>query len=107
MGRSLKRQMARTKRIEEKKANPSVSINRDDVRQMKREITDKAVNNSIEFLMTCFALAMHHTEKVGRARCMRVLEECDRLMGEISRGEKTIAVMKTELKDYVGIRIML
>lgn len=107
MGRKEKRLIERRNRIENRKGK--VLLSRDDIRDMKQELTDTVVDtvtkNDVEVLMTCFALAEHRLYGFGKKRILRSLKYVDELMGHIVDGSKTIYDYAEELEEEAQIKV--
>lgn len=73
--------------------------------RMREEEAAKAADNSVETLMTAFALYLHEELGFGQKRLMRALGYIDEWAGKITNGEETAAESIKRLEDEAGVLI--
>lgn len=103
MGRAERRKMERRARIASKK--DSVTLSRNDIRNMKDKLRNDISKYDVEAMMTCFALAEHRVYGFGKKRVLRTLQYIDDLMEEILKNNATIEDYKEQLEQETGVKI--
>ena len=101
MGRSERRRIERQDRIEDRKNK--VLLTRQEISQMKKDISHKVSSYSVESLMTCFALAEHRIYGFGAKRIERCLRYVDELMGAITDDTACMEDYMKALEEETGI----
>lgn len=101
MGRVERRRAERRNRIEERKGK--ILISKDDLKDIKKEITQDATDYTVESLMTCFALALHRKYGFGAKRIGRALEYVDKLMEDIINDKATMEDYMRDLEKETGV----
>lgn len=101
MGRAERRRAERRDRIEERKGK--ILVSPAELNRVKRDIAYKASCSNNEYLMTCFALALHRlygfeAEEIGEAlRCI------DGFMTDILNDTSTMDDYIKELEEKTGV----
>lgn len=72
---------------------------------MREEESRKAAENSVETLMTAFALYLHEELGFGQKRLMRALQNIDEWAGRINNEEECVAESIRRLEDSAGVII--
>lgn len=101
MGRAERRKAERNNRIESRKGK--ILVSREDLAQIKDDITRNASGYSVEALMTCFALSERRLLRFGHKRILRSLQYIDSLMQNITDGTATIEDYKKILENETGV----
>lgn len=101
MGRAERRRQERLQKLEEKRN--SVTLNKEDLREIKEKISAEAAKSDVEILMTCFALAEHRLYGFGQKRILKSLQYIDALMGDILSDSKTIDDYRRELEEEAHV----
>lgn len=104
MGRALRRKLERIKR--EEAMRNSIRIDKADLARIRQREAETSSMWTVEVAMTCFAMALRNTMHYGPDRIMKVLSECDRLMGPVYEDVDEIDRIKKRLEDETGIRIV-
>lgn len=101
MGRAERRRQERLQKLEEKRN--SVTLNKEDLREIKEKISAEVAKSDVEILMTCFALAEHRLYGFGQKRILKSLQYIDTLMGDILSDSKSIDDYRTELEEEAHV----
>ena len=101
MGRAERRRLERQNKIEDRKEK--VLLTRQEIGQMKAEISHTVSSYSVESLMTCFALAEHRIYGFGAKRIGRCLRYVDELMGAIIDDTACMEDYMKALEEETGI----
>ena len=100
MGRAERRRLERENRLLYSREK-SVKM----LRSIKKKVSDASSENTVDILMTCFALAEHRLYGYGKKRCIKTLQYVDELMGGLSHDTATLEEYKQQLVDEVGLTI--
>lgn len=104
MGRAERRRLERENRLLYSREK-SVKMSKDELRSIKKKVSDASSENTVDILMTCFALAEHRLYGYGKKRCVKTLQYVDELMGGLSHDTATLEEYKQQLVDEVGLTI--
>lgn len=105
MNRAQKRALAKKSRrgeITERDIQRYAQIEADN---MRAEEAQKAAENSVETLMTAFALYLHEELGFGQKRLMRALQNIDDWAGRINNGDESVAESIQRLEDEAAVVI--
>lgn len=82
-----------------------ILMSRQELGEMRENVSHDISKYDVEALMTCFALAEHCLYGFGAKRIARSLQYIDGLMDDVIRGKATIEDYKKELEDETGVSI--
>ena len=87
------------KKNKREKKNPCVHLKESDVRRMKNEAKDKAIN----FAIVIFLSVMRDKFGYGVVRLKRIYDEINKLSQSISEGYVSLYDLQKVLEDEAGI----
>ena len=83
------------------KKNPQIILKESQLKKIKSECTNKAVNDAL----TIFLTVMNNKEGYGKTRIKRLYKRIEELSDTVSDGYVTIERLKKALEDECGIII--
>ena len=84
-----------------KKKNPQIILKESQLKKIKAECTNKAVDDALAIFLT----VMHDKEGYGKTRMQRLHRRIEELANTVSDGYVTIEKLKKALKDECGVII--
>lgn len=97
MGRAERRVKERNERIMDRK--DKILLTREELGRWKQHVSDDTANNSVEALMTCFAMALYKEHMYSQEEIMEIFYKIDDLMGAVINEEATISGYKKEMEE--------
>lgn len=105
MNRAQRRALAKKSRSGEVTENDIKRYAQAEANAMREEEAQKAAENSVETLMTAFALYLHEELGFGQKRLMRALQYIDEWAGRINSDDESVAESIQRLEDEAGVVI--
>ena len=93
------------RRAEKERRRNEIRLTPDRIKEIKQDVTQKAINQASEDLMTCFIWALHKRDGFGAKRIFEVLYVIDEEMGKVNADPDYMDELKQKLKDEVGVII--
>ena len=84
-----------------KKKNPQIVIKESQLKKIKLECTEKAIDDALAIFLT----VMHDKEGYGKTRMKRLHKRIEELADTVAEGYVTMGNLKKALKDECGIVI--
>lgn len=104
--RQLNREQTRKQKKEEKRhlKEECVTLNKVDLVNIKKDITDKASGYAVETLMSCFALVMARRGQT-EDQIAEDIQSINGLFDDVLDGNNTVEDYRAELEELTGIII--